>query len=133
MKTNFLTSLHPKILYAALILSSLIGYLEWGNGNHTFLVQAEFDIIRKFFTHTDLIVHPMITLPLAGQMLLVYSLFQNRPHPVVVLTGLLGLGVLLWFIFLIGLISLNLKIIFSAFPFLIVSIIVLYSMRKGGK
>ncbi|HNC50427.1 MAG TPA: hypothetical protein PLH27_15665, partial [bacterium] len=60
-------------------------------------------------------------------------LFQNKPRPVIVLTGLLGLGVLLWFIFLIGLISLNLKITFSALPFLIISIFVLYSMRKGGK
>ncbi|HMW36887.1 MAG TPA: hypothetical protein PK937_14565 [bacterium] len=133
MKTNFLTSLHPKILYAGLVLSSLIGYLEWGSGHYTFLVQAEFEIIRKFFTHTDAITHPMIALPLLGQALLLVTLFQNKPRPVIVLTGLLGLGVLLWFIFLIGLISLNLKITFAALPFLIVSIIVLYSMRKGGK
>ncbi len=40
--------LKSKILNFLLLITSLIGYLEWGNGQHTFLFQAEVDIIAKF-------------------------------------------------------------------------------------
>ena len=130
MKINFPLSLHRKTLRFALIIASMISYLEWGNGNHTFLVQAELEIIGKLFTDTDTISHPLIILPLLGQALLFFTLFQSNPHRILVLSAILGLGVLLWFIFLIGLIALNLKIILFALPFLLISILVLYTLRN---
>ena len=39
-----------KILNLALILTSLIGYLEWGGGNSMYLFQGELDIVRRLFT-----------------------------------------------------------------------------------
>ena len=36
-----------KILNFSLVLTSLIGYLEWGSGSKTFLFQGEMEIISK--------------------------------------------------------------------------------------
>ena len=37
----------PKILNALLIVTSLLGYLEWSGDSHTFLFQAEAEILYK--------------------------------------------------------------------------------------
>ncbi|HRJ28278.1 MAG TPA: hypothetical protein PLV21_10670 [Cyclobacteriaceae bacterium] len=120
-----------KILNGLLILTSLFGYLEWGKDNSVFLFQAEAEVISKLFTDPASAAHPFTILPLVGQLLLFITLFQKRPVNVLTYTGMAGIGVLLVFMFVIGVISLNFRIVFSTIPFLIVSFLTVKHLRRS--
>ncbi|MBK8348533.1 MAG: hypothetical protein IPL08_13300 [Saprospiraceae bacterium] len=119
-----------KILTFLLILTSLIGYLEWSGDNHTFLFQAEVEIVHKLFTNPSSVVHPFILLPLIGQILLFITLFQKPPSKILTYISIGGLGMLLGFMFIIGLISLNFKILLSSIPFIIVAVLKIKHLQK---
>lgn len=119
-----------KVLIALCFLTSLIGYLEWGSDQSMFLFQSEWDILQKLFTNPKSVVHPFILLPLFGQVLLLLSLFQKKPHRLMVYLGLAGIGILLLFMFVIALISFNLKITLSTLPFLVFSFLTIKRFKK---
>lgn len=119
-----------KLLNAFLILTSLLGYLEWGGGNKMFLFQAEQEIVTKLFQDPLSVVHPFTLLPLFGQLILFFTLFQRTPGRVLTLLGLGCLSILLLFMFLIGLISFNYKILFSTVPFLVAGILTIMELRR---
>lgn len=119
-----------KILNLLLILTSLAGFLEWGKDSHLFLFQAEAEVISKLFTDPKSVMHPFTLLPLAGQVLLIITLFQAKPNKLLTYISIGGLGILLWFMFIIGIIGLNYKILLSTLPFLIVSLITIRYHRK---
>ena len=120
-----------KILNCLLILTSLIGYLECSGNNHTFLFQAEADILLKLIIKPTAIAHPFILLPIIGQVLLLISLFQKNTHKLLSYIAIGSLALLLTFMFLIGLVTLNLKILFSTIPFLACSIYTILYYRKN--
>lgn len=119
-----------KFLNALLLVTSLLGYLEWSGDSHTFLFQAEAEIIFKIFTNPSSIIHPFILLPLLGQILLLITLFRKATNKTLTYIGIGCLGILLGFMFIIGLISLNLKIIISTIPFIIISVISIRHYRQ---
>lgn len=119
-----------KILNLLLIVTSLFGYLEWGGNNSILLFQAEADIISKLFTDPTSVIHPFILLPLFGQILLLVSVFQNKPSHLLTYIGIACLALLLGFMFVIGILSLNYKIIFSTLPFLVVAGTAIFHYRK---
>jgi len=119
-----------KILNFLLIVTSLIGYLEWGGDNHAFLFQAESEMIAKLFSAPTSVLHPFSILPMIGQIILLVTLFQKKPSIILTYIGIGGLGILLGFMFVIGLISLNYKIVFSTIPFIIVSVFTIRHYRK---
>lgn len=121
-----------KILNLLLIITSLIGYLEWAGNNHVFLFQVEFEIIYKFFKNPTIIIHPFILFPLIGQILLFITLFQKSASKILTYISIVGIGLLLGFIFISGIISLNFKIIISTIPFLIVAIFTIRSFNKSN-
>lgn len=110
-----------KILNLALILTSLLGYLEWGTGNKMFLFQIEGEVLSKLFSDPVSALHPFTVLPLLGQILLIVTLFQQQPGKMLTYIGIGCIGLLLAFIFFIGLISLNFKVLLFALPFLLVA------------
>ena len=118
-----------KILNLGLLLTSLIGYLEWGSGNSAFLFQAELELLGKLFTDPASAVHPFTLLPLAGQLMLVFTLFQRQPGKWLTLTGLACIGILLVFMFAIGAMTLSWKILISTLPFLVVGVLVIQYHR----
>ncbi len=122
-----------KILSLLLIITSLFGFLQWGGGNSLFLFQAEAQLLSKLIVDPVSVVHPFTLLPLAGQILLLITLFQQKPNKIVTFVGMAGLSILLVFMFIIGLMSINLKIVFSTLPFLLTAIITLRYYRKENK
>ena len=112
-----------KLLNLFLVLTSFIGYLEWGKENHLFLLQAEVEIISKFISNPSSVIHPFILLPFLGQLLLIITLFQAKPSKKLTYVGIVGLGLLLGFMFIVGMLSLNYKIIVSTIPFLFLAIL----------
>ena len=114
--------MHAKILNTLLLLASLIGYLEWSGNNHLFIFEAEREIILKLFTDANSVIHPLIIIPIGGQILLVLTLFQKKANKIMTHLSIAMLGCLLYFMLFIGLMSFNYKIIISTLPFLFISI-----------
>jgi hypothetical protein len=114
-----------KLLNILLILSSSIGYLSWGKNQSSFLFEVEFEIFKKLLTTPKSMLHPLILLPLFGQIILLATLFQVVPSKKLTYVGMIGLAILMSFILLVGILSFQIKIMMSTIPFFILSIITL--------
>lgn len=119
-----------KILNFLLIIFSLIGYLEWSGNQHIFLFEAEIEIFSKLFTSPISVLHPFIILPIISQFLLLFTLFQKKPSKKLTYISIFCLGILLGFMLIIGIISLNYKIALSTIPFIVVSLVTMLHHRK---
>lgn len=111
-------------------MSSLLGYLEWGTDKSTFLAEAELDIVLKLFTNPVSVVHPFVLLPMAGQIILIITLFQSTPNKILMYIGIGSIGILLFFMFVIGIISLNYKITISTIPFIFAVFFTIRNLRS---
>ena len=119
-----------KLLILLVILSSLLGYLEWGDNNTMFLFEAEYEVIYKLIFNTKEAIHPFTILPLLGQLVLLINLFLKKPIKWSVYVAIAMLGLLLAFIFFIGILNLNWKLIISTLPFLVLSFLLIKALRK---
>lgn len=119
-----------KFLNILLIFTSLLGYLEWSGNSHSFLFQAEGEIISKLIDDPISVLHPFTLLPMTGQVILIITLFQKRPSKLLTYIGIGGLGILLAFMFVIGIMTLNFKIIIFTIPFIVVSTLAIRYYRK---
>lgn len=120
-----------KTINLLLILSSLLGYLEWGGGNHLFLLQAEGELLRKMFSDPTSVIHPFTLMPLAGQIILAITLFQKTPSKVLTFIGI-GCIILLFLLMLfIGISTKNLKIFSSTIPFIFLSVLTILRYKKA--
>lgn len=124
MKTKALTLL--------LILTSLLGYLQWGKNQELFLFEAEAILLTKLVHEPSSILHPFTILPLLGQLLLFITLFQQNPNKWLSYIGITCLGILLGFMLFIGIISLKYKICLSTLPFWVLAFLVVrnFNSRK---
>jgi len=120
-----------KILNILLIITSLLGYLEWSGDSHSFLFQAEAEVFTKLFTYPASVLHPFTILPLLGQILLLVTVFQKVPSKRLTYWGIGCLGLLLGFMFIIGLISQHFKIVLSTIPFLTIALITILQIKKS--
>jgi NAD/NADP transhydrogenase beta subunit len=121
-----------RLLNLMLILTSLLGYLEWGVDNSAFLFQAEYEIFTKLFSDPISGLHPFVVLPLIGQLLLLITLFQKEPGKRITLIGIGCVGLLLGLMFIIGIIGPDIKILLSTLPFIVTATIVVLNFRKKG-
>lgn len=112
-----------KYYHIALVIASLFVYLEWGVGNHSFLFEAEKEVLSKLFVDPISVLHPFTVFPLIGQLMLFSSLLMNRPNRWLTRTAILFLACLVGFIFVVGVLSMNWKIMVSTMPFLILAIL----------
>jgi hypothetical protein len=121
--------LQRRMLNALVIFTSLFGFLEWGGNNEAFLYETEIEVISRMLKDPLAVIHPLTLLPMAGQALLLITLFQHDPSQRLTYWGVTGLGLLIALMFVIGLISLSLKIVASTTPFLIMAFLALYSIK----
>lgn len=123
-------NMKSKLLNLLLLLTSLVGYMEWSGNNHAFLFQAEGEVLAKLITNPMEVLHPLTILPLIGQVLLIITLFQKIPSKTLTYISIGGLGVLLALLFVIGLMSLNYKMSGAALPFIVIAIVAIRHYRK---
>lgn len=109
-----------KLYNVSLLLLSLIGYLEWGNGNNTFLFESELLILSKLFSNPLSVIHPFIIMPMLGQIILIITLFQKTPWKKLSLIGIALISILFLLLFVISFINFNIKVLVSVIPFLAV-------------
>lgn len=119
-----------KLLNILLIISSLVGYLEWGTDNKSFLFEGEYEVLSNLFTNPEKAIHPFTIIPLLGQILLMITLFQKETNKILTYIGVACLGLLLGFMFFIGITSLNFKILISTLPFLATASYTIFYLRK---
>ncbi|MFM7594637.1 MAG: hypothetical protein ACKO4Y_00505, partial [Flavobacteriales bacterium] len=63
--------LQPRILSLSIILSSLFPYLSWGKGsNSAFLFEIEWQIFSHLNTDVAALSHPMVFVPIIGQLVI---------------------------------------------------------------
>jgi hypothetical protein len=122
---------NPKLPNLLLIIFSLFGYLEWGQGQHAFLFQAEAELFSKFLSDPADVIHPLTVLPFLGQVLLLVTLFQKTPSKILTYLGIAGLGLLFGMMVLAGIFGGNMKIILSTLPFLGTAAWVVWRNRKS--
>jgi hypothetical protein len=118
----------PRFINLALLITSLLCYLEWGGGNSGFLFQLEYELFKQDdLAHS--FTHVMVFAPLAGQLLLLFTVFQKTPGRRLTTIGIGLLSLLVLMIFLVGVLGLNYKIFLSTLPF-IASVVVFIMRRK---
>ena len=122
-----------KVYISLTIVSSLIGFLEWGHNNSTFIFHGEVEVIQKLFTDPASVVHPLTIIPLIGQIILIVAFLQPVPNKKLAYAGVICISTLLLLIFIIGLITLNYKTILSTLPFLTFAVLTIRTLRKTGK
>jgi hypothetical protein len=116
-----------RVINVALLITSSFCFLEWGKDNSSFLFQVEYEIFRNGF-NPDSIMHPLVFLPMVGQLLLIFSII--KPTKRITFIGMSMIGILVLLILVVGVISLHIKIILSTIPFLTIVVLVsLFSKR----
>lgn len=117
-----------RFINIGLLISPLIAYLEWGGGKMSaFLGQMEYTL---FFQSQDLVhtfTHPIVVIPILGQLLLLYTIFQAKPSRKLTLIGIILQSVLLSLVLIAGLLSFNFKMILSVIPFILIIILHFFS------
>lgn len=111
-----------KILSSLLIISSLFGYLEWGENKRAFLIQVEFEIFSKIMYDAGTLLHPLILIPLLGQILLLLTLFQKNPNKTITFIGIGCIGIIMAMLFLIACLNINYLMLLATIPFLVISV-----------
>ncbi|MFM2213174.1 MAG: hypothetical protein RL427_437 [Bacteroidota bacterium] len=114
-----------KLLNLLVVLSFQIGYLAWGNGKNLFVFQGEIELFKKAVNHPLTLLHPIIIIPLLGQLLLLLTLFQKEPGKTLSFIGLACLGLLMLLLLFIGVSVPDVKILISALPFITCSVLLL--------
>lgn len=112
-----------------LLLTSLIGYLEWGNGQTAFLFQVEYGLFFGGLNSAENFQHPFIFLPLLGQVLILITIFQQTPNRMLMIGGIACISVLMLMILIVGVLSLHATIAVSSCPFLILSVWVYRNLK----
>ncbi len=121
-----------KIALLCLLITSLLGYMEWGGGNTAFLFQAEYQIFTQNNSDGSTFTHPFVLLPLLGQLLLCIAIMQKSADRRLVVAAVVGIGILYLMLLLVGIIGLNWKVILGALPFILnaIWVIRLFYMKE---
>jgi hypothetical protein len=122
-----------RLLNGLLSIAFLIVYLEWGKENSMYLFRIEYDILFSGTGKWKSFIHPLIFAPFAGQVLLLFTLFQKNPNWRLSTFAILLMGLLVFFIFAIGLLTANGKIIVFSLPFVILTVLHFYLFIKHKK
>ena len=76
------------------------------------------------------IIHPLILLPLIGQILLVITLFQKNPKRLFIYLGAGTIGLLIVMVLLAGIMGRNFNILISTIPFLLIAGILVRTLKN---
>ena len=122
-----------KLYLLALLMSSFFVYLSWSKTSSAFLFQMEYEILAKLFSNPLSVLHPFTIIPLIGQILLLISLLQKQPNNLLMKLGISSLLFLIGFIFIVGLLSLQLTIIISTVPFISLAVLSFLEIKRNNK
>lgn len=119
-----------RLIHLGLFLTSLVCYLEWGSDRSGFLFQMELEVFQAGAQSLSSILHPLVLIPMLGQIILLITVFQRNPSRRLAVIATLALGVLVLVILLVGILVFNVKIILSTLPFLGLAVVYLFFMKR---
>ena len=119
--------MHKKYLYPAILIGLLIAfsfcYLAWGTDQCAFVFQMEYTLVAEKSGQN--FAHPIILMGLAGQLLLIYGAIKPNANRWFALSAIILLSTLVALFFLVGCLSLQVPIILSTLPFIV--LVILYA------
>lgn len=118
------------LVFLFLLLSFLTCYLQWPIDHSSFVFQIEYEAFIKARENFMSLLHPLILIPLLGQILVIIILFQRNPSKIAILISLSCLSILVLLIFIVGCIGLNYKIVLSTIPCIAISLYILTNIKK---
>ncbi len=122
--------INARILYLLVAFSPWACHLEWGGNNSDYLVAMEIKVLSGAVSGADLFLHPMILLPLLGQLMVLMALIHPHRLRMLAITGQVMLSLLVGLIFLSGLLRPHLLVAISTIPFLASSVLFYIAYRK---
>lgn len=122
-----------QLLSAGLFISFFFGYLEWGNGNTAFVYEGFLEVISNAKRLESNFTHPLIVLPLIGQIIFLSGTFKKTLKNQWFVGALILTGLLFVMILLAGVLSMNSKIIISCLPYLLFAISMLRTILMERK
>jgi len=114
-----------------LLACTFLIYLEWGTNNYAFGFTIEWLIIKQIVQNPNQLLHPILFPLLMSQIIFLIDLFVRKTHKILYYSAFVFLSLLVIFVFVIGILKLNWKIILSTLPYLTVSFIVLNDFRTS--
>ena len=122
-----------KVLILLAVLSSFLGYLQWGKNQHSFVFENEFELLSKLPGNASTFTHPFVLLPFLGQLILILTLFKKKPHSFIIYIALGSIGILYLMILFVGFMGAGVLTALSAIPFLVISFIIVRFLFKNRK
>lgn len=122
-----------QLLTAGLFISFFLGYLEWGKDSAAFVYEGFIEVISNSKGLKSNFTHPLIVLPLIGEFIFILGAFNSRLQNKWLITALVLTGLLYIMILLAGILSMNLKMILSATPYILFAIGLVNEIRKEKK
>lgn len=119
-----------KLFIIGFLLSSLFGYIEWGNNQSMFIFQMEFDLFFGSKGSINSFTHPLIAIPLIGQLILLFQLFYKHPKKTWISIGASCIALLFLLFFAIGLLTINFKILGSSLPYVLIFILFILKIKR---
>lgn len=110
-----------KLINLGLFLSFFLCYLEWGGGQSIFIAQTAYELVFVQGLSWDTAVHPVILSSIIGLLAVLYAVVVNRPNRWVNILGVVLLSAVVFVFFLAGALSLNVRMIGSNLPFLVLA------------
>lgn len=112
-----------KLINLGLFLSFFLCYLEWGGGQSIFIAQAAYELVfvQGLSWNWNTALHPVILSAILGLLALLYSAVVNKPIPWVNVLGVTLLSAVVLLFFLVGVLNLNVRMIGSNLPFLVLA------------
>lgn len=112
-----------RALPIALLASFLLGYMEWGTDQKMFVFQVIQEIYIKAISNPYDVLHPFIIIPFLGFTGLLYTLFQKKPSRLLTFFSVGCMALIILFLFAIGIITANIKMMVFNFPFIVFLVI----------
>ncbi len=118
-----------RLLKIGIFISFLICFVDFGHDGALFVGELEYNIIVTLKDSNGAFAILFFLIPFIGQLIIFISIFKNNGiTKIFFVTILLSFIVLL--IFILGLLTSNIKIIISTIPFISISIIYFYKVTK---
>lgn len=121
-----------RFINIGLLLAFSLCYMEWGQGNSSFVFQTQYMLLSERDKLWSSLTHPLIITGLIGQLLLLYCAFKSTPNRTINTIGILILSPVVLLTLLAGALSGNIKMIASTLPFLVLAVVYFLRFRKGN-
>lgn len=119
-----------RFINIGILVSSLLGYMEWGTNQNSFLFEIEYELLFNQKNFIDNITHPLILGSLTGQLLILICIVKNNCSKTMNFIGMALLSCIILLILTAGILSSQIKMIGSTLPFLFFAGMLIYHHKK---